>query len=83
MEAHRGRFVMAVEGVGLTHDGISLHVPDMPTMTRLQVKPLVPPRAISARSLKMLDKSAARLKKGRASAPIDLPAAKGKSGGKR
>src|ERR1019366_6038827 len=35
---------------------------------------LVPPQAISARSLKMLDKSVASLKKGLASAPIDLAA---------
>jgi len=35
---------------------------------------LVPAEAISARSLKMLDKSVANLKKGLASAPIDLKA---------
>jgi len=35
---------------------------------------LVPPEAISARSLKMLDKSVANLKRGLASAPIDLKA---------
>ena len=38
----------------------------------LEPRVLVPPHAISARSLKMLDASAANLKKGRASAPIDL-----------
>ena len=35
---------------------------------------LVAPQGLSARSLKMLDKSVAQLKKGRASAPIDLAA---------
>jgi len=35
---------------------------------------LVAPQGLSARSLKMLDKSVAQLKKGRASAPIDLSA---------
>jgi hypothetical protein len=40
----------------------------------LEPRVLVSPRAISARSLKMLDKSAANLKKGLASAPIDLAA---------
>jgi hypothetical protein len=40
----------------------------------LEPRVLVPPHAISARSLKMLDKSAANLKKGLASAPIDLSA---------
>jgi hypothetical protein len=35
---------------------------------------LVPPEAIPARSLRMLDKSAANLKNGLASAPIDLSA---------
>jgi hypothetical protein len=38
----------------------------------LEPRVLVPPHAISARSLKMLDKSVARLKKGLASPPIDL-----------
>ena len=38
----------------------------------LEPRILVSPEAISARSLKMLDKSVARLKKGQASAPIDL-----------
>lgn len=38
----------------------------------LEPRVLVPPHAISARSLKMLDKSVANLKKGLASAPIDL-----------
>ena len=40
----------------------------------LEPRVLVPPQAISARSLKMLDKSVASLKKGQASAPIDLAA---------
>lgn len=40
----------------------------------LEPRVLVPPQAISARSLKMLDKAAAHLRKGRASAPIDLSA---------
>jgi hypothetical protein len=40
----------------------------------LEPRVLVPLQAISARSLKMLGKSAANLKKGRASAPIDLSA---------
>ncbi len=40
----------------------------------LEPRVLVPPHAISARSLKMLDKSAANLKRGLASAPIDLSA---------
>ena len=35
---------------------------------------LIPPQAISARSLKMLEKSAANMKKGLASAPISLAA---------
>jgi hypothetical protein len=38
----------------------------------LEPRVLVPPHAISARSLKMLDKSVVNLKKGLASAPIDL-----------
>jgi hypothetical protein len=38
----------------------------------LEPRVLVPPHAISARSLKMLDAAAVNLKKGRASAPIDL-----------
>ena len=40
----------------------------------LEPRVLVPPQAVSARSLKMLDKSVANLKKGLASAPIDLTA---------
>lgn len=40
----------------------------------LEPRVLVSPEAISARSLKMLDKSVANLKKGLASAPIDLTA---------
>ena len=40
----------------------------------LEPRLLVPPDAISARSLKMLDQSAASLKKGLASAPVDLSA---------
>lgn len=40
----------------------------------LEPRVLVPPAAISARSLRMLDKSVANLKKGIASAPIDLAA---------
>jgi hypothetical protein len=40
----------------------------------LEPRVLVPPHAISARSLKMLDKSVASLKKGLASAPVDLSA---------
>jgi hypothetical protein len=40
----------------------------------LQPRVLVSPQAISARSLKMLDRSVANLKKGLASAPIDLSA---------
>jgi hypothetical protein len=40
----------------------------------LEPRVLVPPEAISARSLKMLAKSAANFKKGMASAPIDLAA---------
>jgi hypothetical protein len=35
---------------------------------------LVAPKGLSTRSLKMLDKSVVQLKKGRASAPIDLSA---------
>jgi hypothetical protein len=38
----------------------------------LEPRVLVPPQAISSRSLKMLDKSVAHLKQGQASAPIDL-----------
>ena len=38
----------------------------------LEPRVLVPPHAISARSLKMLDNSVASLKKGLASAPVDL-----------
>jgi hypothetical protein len=40
----------------------------------LEPRVLVSPQAVSARSLKMLDKSVANLKKGLASAPIDLAA---------
>jgi hypothetical protein len=40
----------------------------------LEPRVLVPPETISARSLKMLDASAASLKKGLASAPVDLSA---------
>ncbi len=40
----------------------------------LEPRVLVPPAAISTRSLKMLDKSVANLKKGLASPPIDLAA---------
>jgi hypothetical protein len=40
----------------------------------LEPRVLVPPEAISARTLKMMDKSVANLKKGLASAPIDLSA---------
>jgi hypothetical protein len=38
----------------------------------LQPRVLVPPDAIPARTLKMLDRAAAQLKRGRASAPVDL-----------
>jgi len=38
----------------------------------LEPRVLVPPQAVSARSLKMLEKSVAGLKQGLASAPIDL-----------
>ena len=40
----------------------------------LEPRVLVPPHAISARSLKMLDKSVANLKMGLASATVDLSA---------
>ena len=40
----------------------------------LEPRVLVSPEAISPRTLKMMDKSAANLKKGLASAPIDLSA---------
>jgi hypothetical protein len=40
----------------------------------LEPRVLVPPEVISARSLKILDKSVANLKKGLASPPIDLAA---------
>jgi hypothetical protein len=40
----------------------------------LEPRVLVPPHVISARTLKRLDKSIANLKKGLASAPIDLTA---------
>ena len=33
---------------------------------------LIPPRVISARTMKMIEQSAGNLKKGRASVPIDL-----------
>ena len=39
----------------------------------LEPRVLVPPQAVSPRSLRMLDQSVAHLKKGQASAPIDLP----------
>ena len=38
----------------------------------LEPRVLVPPQAVSARSLRMLDQSVAHLKKGQASTPIDL-----------
>lgn len=38
----------------------------------LEPRVLVPPDAIPARTLKMLDRSVAQLKRGQASAPIDL-----------
>jgi len=38
----------------------------------LEPRVLVPPEAISARVMKMIEQSAANLKKGRASAPIDF-----------
>ena len=40
----------------------------------LEPRVLVSPQAVSARTLRMLDKSVANLKKGQASAPIDLSA---------
>lgn len=40
----------------------------------LEPRVLVPPEAIPARTLKMLDRSVSALKKGKASAPIDLSA---------
>lgn len=40
----------------------------------LEPRVLVPPAAISARSLRMLDKSVANLKKGLASPPVNLAA---------
>lgn len=40
----------------------------------LEPRVLAPPQAISARALKTLEQSAANLKKGLASAPIDLAA---------
>ena len=40
----------------------------------LEPRVLVSPKAVSVRSLKMLDKSVANLKKGLVSAPIDLSA---------
>jgi hypothetical protein len=38
----------------------------------LEPRVLVPPQAVSARTLKMLDQSVANLKQGRVSAPVDL-----------
>ena len=38
----------------------------------LEPRVLVPPQAVSKRALKMLDRSAANLAKGKASKPIDL-----------
>ena len=38
----------------------------------LEPRVLVPPQTISARTMKMIEQSAANLKKGRASAPIDF-----------
>ncbi|MDZ4289903.1 MAG: hypothetical protein U0984_18200, partial [Prosthecobacter sp.] len=38
----------------------------------LEPRLLVPPEAVPARTLKMLERSVAALKKGKASAPIDL-----------
>lgn len=38
----------------------------------LEPRVLVPPETISARAMKMIEQSAANLKKGRASAPIDF-----------
>ena len=38
----------------------------------LEPRVLVPPEAISARTMKMIEQSAANLKKGRASSPIDF-----------
>jgi hypothetical protein len=38
----------------------------------LEPRVLVPPHAISARTMKMIEQSAANLKKGRASAPINF-----------
>jgi hypothetical protein len=38
----------------------------------LEPRVLVPPHVISARTMKMIEQSAANLKKGRASAPIDF-----------
>ena len=38
----------------------------------LEPRVLVPPQAISARTMKMIEQSVANLKKGRASAPIDF-----------
>ena len=40
----------------------------------LEPRVLVPPHAISSRSLKMMEKSVSSLKKGRASTPVDLSA---------
>lgn len=40
----------------------------------LEPRVLVPPQYVSERTLKMLSRSATNLKKGRASAPIDLSA---------
>ena len=44
----------------------------------LEPRVLVPPQAVSARSLKTLDKSVAQLKRGLASSPIDLSAFSGR-----
>jgi hypothetical protein len=38
----------------------------------LEPRVLVPPEAVSKRALKMMDRSAANFKKGKASKPIDL-----------
>ncbi len=54
---------------------LAMHVEVLSNGTYLlEPRVLVPLEAISARSMKMLDKSAANLKKGFASAPIDLAA---------
>jgi hypothetical protein len=38
----------------------------------LEARVLVPPRAVSARTLRMLDRSVGSVKKGMASVPVDL-----------